>query len=775
MNKGLVGIVILSFVAFLAALFVINARNSRHSESISFHEVIPANLTREIIQINHPYRVVEDLLNSNLIWKELEVNETDLVDFWSSNDSQFNELKTEALVLYYFQSNSLNYFLLEFENRLDSVSKLPKFNSLVLHNFVLFTKGEVKEFAKKYEEEAPLGEVYSFKNLLLPKPNQTEGIHLYQKKNESWNIHEITFLPEQIFSSSNVTKGNSFNEFTGKLDLSIFDYLPARFGLIDITQTDSLVSDYFKMKDSLSLSVQCGCDPQFSLTGWMEGPLINFIPMGDSSPIFLVKTNSLTNFINGMRDLKPDSLLFSEDNNTINYLGEHIMAKGFEMPFQFVLRIDDNVYFSNSKSQLEKLNFRIFSGLTVSSSEQVFTFIKNNISKGAYSISIRQGLSLGLLKSKKGLTLFQEKNQTEQLDYVSFIYSKEIEIGKGMVNPKWIQSFSESLANKIFKVKNHRTLDHNYLVQDKNDMLHFISPNGEVSWSKEVNGKILGDIKNIDLYGNQKYQLIFNTMNELYIVDILGRDVEDFPVGIKDTATANVSVMDYDKDLNFRFLVPTKAGIKSVNKQGELVSGWSQPLTKNTVLGDIEHILIQNLDYILVKDEFNKLYFFNRKGEERHQVSARFGTPFYLFEGSSIRATRAIFLDSIENTICRQFFDDKPVSILLSPQKRITQFFFVDWDKDGQKEFVLAFDDEIVIYGQDLIIKDRIILPTSYTKLKVWEEGVSYINEINELVIRLKEKNHLVEKAEAYELDVVKNRLRVLVKYGNDIKLLHLQ
>ena len=146
-----------------------------------------------------------------------------------------------------------------------------------------------------------------------------------------------------------------------------------------------------------------------------------------------------------------------------------------------------------------------------------------------------------------------------------------------------------------------------------------------------------------------------------------------------------------------------------------------------------------------------------------------------MFEGSSIQTTRAIFLDTIENTICRQFFDERLVSILLSPQKRITQFFFLDWDKDGQKEFILSFDDEVVIYGQDLIIKDRIILPTSYTILKVWEEGVSYINEIDELVIRLNGKNHLIENTEAYELDVVKNRLRVLVKYGNDIKLLHLQ
>ena len=63
---------------------------------------------------------------------------------------------------------------------------------------------------------------------------------------------------------------------------------------------------------------------------------------------------------------------------------------------------------------------------------------------------------------------------------------------------------------------------------------------------------------------------------------------------ITDSAIANVSVMDYDNDLNFRFLVPTMAGIKSVNTQGELVKGWAQPKTKSPVVGDIAHLLISN-------------------------------------------------------------------------------------------------------------------------------------------------------------------------------------
>ncbi len=774
MKRGLLGIGLLFILAILAALFVINSEKEKITGNVSFYEVIPSNFTNEIIEIKQPNLWIEELLNSNLIWKELDKNQFDLVDFWNSKDSQFNQLKVNSKSLLYFSSEGVGYYMFELEQRLDSVSARVGFSSLILNNFVLFTKGDLKQFNKRYEEEASIGELTSFQSIKQRKTKSKDGINLFMKNNEHWDLHEVTFLPEQIFSSSNAKRDSSEGSFSGQLDFTLFDFLPARFQSITLLQTDSL--SFSNDNGWLSsLSEKCGCDAQFSLFGWMKSPLAHVVPMGDTNEIVLVKTNSLIEFLDGMRVLKADSIPFSDENGTINFFQDGISLGNAQRPFHYVLRIDDYIYFGHDKSQLEKLNFRIFSGLTVSSSEQVYTFIKNNINKSAYSIEIKQGLYLGVLEGKNGLSLFQKKNQTDELDYVSFVYSQEIEIGKGMVNPKWVKSFSAELKNKIYKFKNHRTNDHNYVIQDENNVMHFVSPNGEVTWSRDLGNQIVGEIKRIDLFGNNKYQLIFNTHNQLFLIDVLGRNVGDFPVTIKDSATENISVVDYDKDLNFRFLIPTTAGIKNVNSQGYLVDGWLQPITNEAVTGDVSHLLINNLDYLLVRDKSHKAYFYNRKGEVRHQISARFGEPFYVFQGSSIESTRALFLDSNENSICRQFFEDKPVSILLSPQKKINQFFFVDYDGNKERDYVLVFSDEVVVYGQDLIIKERVVLPEFHKDLKVWEEGIGYINEINELVINLKGKNHLIERVESYELDEVKNRLRVLVKFGNDLKLLHLQ
>ncbi len=775
MNRGFIGIVFLVIVAILAATVVLTKNNTRDTQPLHFYEFIPGNFTNEIIEVKQPYRLVEELLTSSLIWKELEENHLELENFWNSNDSQFNAMKEKAKTLYLFAHRESNYFLFELGAPLDSINPKKGFSSYLNHNFVLYSANDLSEFRTKYEEEAPLLDHLSFQRILTQKTKSKEGIKLFQKKSEEWNVHEITFLPEQLFSSSNVKRQNKKYSFDGQLDLTIFDYLPARFHRIEINQKDTIL---VSQSDSLyysEVSKTCSCDGLFALTNWRHESETKVVPLGDSNEVVLVKINDLSDFVDAMKDLKPDSIAFNEGNHQLNYLGEGIRINSLPKKYNYVLRIDDYAYFSQEKTQLEKMDFRIFSGLTVNSSEEVSTFIKNNISRGSFHISISQGFDLGGLKSSKGLSMYQEKNQTSDLDYVSFIYSQEIEIGKGMVNPKWTKSFATNLNNRIYRVKNHRTNDHDYLIQDENHVIYFVSPNGEINWSRNIGKRIVGEVKNIDIFGNQKNQLIFNTSNQLFLIDILGRDVGAFPVTIKDSATANVSIMDYDQDLNFRFMVPTLAGIKSVNIQGEWVNGWAQPVTKSPVTGDIHHLLIANLDYLLVQDREHHFYFYNRRGEERHKVSAVFGAPFYLTQGSTINNSRALFLDSSENTISRQFFGDKPVSILLSPQKKITQFFFVDFDQDEEKDFVLIFGDELVVYGQDLIIKEKMELPESYSQLRVGEEGVSYINALKDLVIIRNGKNHLIEKVEYYQIDRVKNKLRVLVKYGNDLKLLHLQ
>ena len=119
--------------------------------------------------------------------------------------------------------------------------------------------------------------------------------------------------------------------------------------------------------------------------------------------------------------------------------------------------------------------------------------------------------------------------------------------------------FSTKIQGKILKdphfVTNHITKDREIAVQDEKYNLYLISNQGKVLWKKKLAGKILGQIKQVDLYKNGRLQLIFVTENRLYVLDRNGKEVKPYPKIFKDKITRPLAIYDYDNNKNYRFLI----------------------------------------------------------------------------------------------------------------------------------------------------------------------------------------------------------------------------
>ena len=501
---------------------------------------------------------------------------------------------------------------------------------------------------------------------------EKDKIVLYTKKDTQWSVLDVSFTPDQLFFNGyKKTKKAEVKNITSTLDLSVFSVMPTSFSsfkLIHFGTLDQLPLDSGYL---VSKSDECGCDASYLGLGWVESPFTFLKNDLGGATYFISKINNLSDYRHAINNVVSDSLFNELDDES----KVRKITNGFDYSslfyektkFTAVVRINDFAIFSNSKENLERLLFQLYSNLTIDKNEKLVEFLKNNINKKSEFIEVSNGMKFMDFSLEEGISIFQSNSKKENLGYTSMLYSKEIKIDGTQTNPKWTLNLGAILNEKIYVVNNHRTNDKDYLIQDKNNIVSFVTPNGEIKWKKNIGNPIVGDIKNIDVLGNNKYQMIFNTKNQLFLIDILGRDVSDFPVKILDSATTNVSVMDYDKSQNFRFLVPTTKGIKSIDKSGNIVKGWKQPMASRTVRGDITHLLVSSKDYIVAADTSNSLYFYNRKGEERHTVSATFGYPIHFKKGSNISNSRAIFLDKKSNSISRQFFSKKDPSYLLTP------------------------------------------------------------------------------------------------------------
>jgi hypothetical protein len=227
------------------------------------------------------------------------------------------------------------------------------------------------------------------------------------------------------------------------------------------------------------------------------------------------------------------------------------------------------------------------------------------------SIEVKDALAFG------SLTIQSQKEQAVSSSYL------------------WSTSLEAPVIAGPYLVKNHRSGVNNVVVQDETNTLYWMNEAGEVKWTKKLDLPIVGPIQQVDLFKNAKYQLVFTTSNQLHCIDLLGRNVEAFPITLPSTTSLGLSVLDYDKNRNYRFLIPCGDQLYNFTSDGKMVDGWKTDasngaLTQRPFLyqrGGKDYIITSTLEQAII---------LNRRGERRIKTNALPATknPWALSAGS---------------------------------------------------------------------------------------------------------------------------------------------
>jgi hypothetical protein len=172
------------------------------------------------------------------------------------------------------------------------------------------------------------------------------------------------------------------------------------------------------------------------------------------------------------------------------------------------------------------------------------------------------------------------------------------------------------LLNNPQLVTNHLNKQKEIVVQDVKNKLYLISNTGKILWKKQLEGPVLGQIEQIDIYKNGRLQLAFTTPHKLYIIDRNGNDVSPFPGNFNDAITQPLSVFDYEKTKNYRLLITQGKNILMYDTSLKTVNGFNFKSANNTIISQPQHFRIGNKDYIAFKTQ-NKMYFLDRTGNIR--------------------------------------------------------------------------------------------------------------------------------------------------------------
>ena len=207
---------------------------------------------------------------------------------------------------------------------------------------------------------------------------------------------------------------------------------------------------------------------------------------------------------------------------------------------------------------------------------------------------------------------------------------------KNTVSEEFNISIDADLLTTPQLVYNHTNNQKDIAVQDINNTLYLISNQGKVYWKKQLDGKILGKINQIDTYKNGRLQLVLNTPKRLYVLDRNGKNVNNFPLTFKDEITQPVSVFDYDDKKKYRLMVTQGKSVLMYDKNGAIVKGFKYKTAKNNIISQPKHFRVGRKDFI-VFTQGNNMEVLDRAGEPRVKVKKTISfseNEIYLFNNN---------------------------------------------------------------------------------------------------------------------------------------------
>ena len=155
-------------------------------------------------------------------------------------------------------------------------------------------------------------------------------------------------------------------------------------------------------------------------------------------------------------------------------------------------------------------------------------------------------------------------------------------------------------------------------VQDSAFQLYLLDVNSKVLWKKKLENRILSTVQAIHYFKSGASQIIFNTPNNLYLLDRKGTAQGTFPLHLQTPATNGVTVVDFDGNENYSFFMAcANGGIYGFDQLGRPLQGWNPLRGVGEVRHPIIHFQNEGKDYLLALNEAGKLFAFKRDGNNR--------------------------------------------------------------------------------------------------------------------------------------------------------------
>ncbi|MEI8137858.1 MAG: hypothetical protein WCH21_11085, partial [Bacteroidota bacterium] len=207
----------------------------------------------------------------------------------------------------------------------------------------------------------------------------------------------------------------------------------------------------------------------------------------------------------------------------------------------------------------------------------------------------------------------------------------------------------------------------------------------------------------VDIFKNNKYQLLFSSLNYLHLIDRNGNYVQGYPVKLPDESTSELSLIDYDNDKDYRLFIACKnKTIYNYSIFGVKQDKFVSVKTEGEINLPIQYVKVGLSDYLVAIDKGGKIYTFSRKGEGRIGLKNKTienCSAFYVDATNNINSTYLIYVDDKNSLLNKISFSDKKVVEKLNVNIDSASVTFSQADENKTTGVILTKSNSILVYN----------------------------------------------------------------------------
>ena len=552
---------------------------------------------------------------------------------------------------------------------------------------------------------------------------------------------------------------NAFRQQPQKV--TIPDILPHHVSMMihfGIEDFKGPISTGFELKERANITKEFinSCQKSYSVNinkefiSWIgkEAALVN---LGQNQKIAIIQANdikvaaeALSNLSNKV-DKKKNQVIYTEEFgeymigriNLPNLLDRTLgpLFSGIQNPYYITIK--DYVVFANHpgvlrslvndfynrKTLSENLNYRLFSN-NISDRSNIYFYC--NIRRSINCLSdVFKPEHFRLLTEDQGL-LQNYEGLAIQFSYINEMFYTNIYLKHNPaheeVNPSnWETELESQVWGQPKFVYNHKTGKQNILATDDLSNLYLLDHLGQIQWKIPLIEKPISSFFEVDYFKNDQTQFLFNTENYLYLIDVEGNYVGNYPVKLIKPATNPLAVFDYEGKQEYRLLLALSDNkIYNYDIHTQTVEGWNKVRAKVSVMDPVEHFVQNDKDYLFIKDKKGNLNITNRRGIDRIKVKKNFtmgeNTKIYINKTNS----KGDFITT----------DTKGHLVYISSSGKINKtkfdnfslnhyFLYDDFTGNNSIDFIFIDGDNLVVYDRfkNIIIQEQLEEPVKYPPL----------------------------------------------------------